>query len=168
MYSDPIKTKALVISRSGTVNLPDSDLILYGVFIRARPNLDILGVKFDSKVTFKDHMRGIVSGIGILRLVKHVLWIPLRYFVAIINLSSHSLINVLRCGGLVMNVTVCLMFSGVGVWWCMSPSAFLARSVFCGQNTLGSLFVHALPSASTRVRPTRVRHFVATAAAHPM
>ena len=40
------------------------------------PNIDILGVKFDSKLTFKDHMRGIVSHvfqrIGVLRLVKRV------------------------------------------------------------------------------------------------
>ena len=34
----------------------------------AGPNLDILGVKFDSKLIFEDH----VHGIGILRLVKHV------------------------------------------------------------------------------------------------
>ena len=44
------------------------------VSIRASPNLDIIGVKFDSKPTFEDHVHGIVSSvshrIGILRLVK--------------------------------------------------------------------------------------------------
>ena len=53
-----------------------SDLILSGVSIRTSPTLDILGVKFDSKLTFKDHVRGIVNRvshrIGILRLVKSV------------------------------------------------------------------------------------------------
>ena len=49
------------------------DLVLSGVSISAIPNLDILGVKFASKPTFEDHVRGIVSHvsqvIGILRLV---------------------------------------------------------------------------------------------------
>ena len=47
-----------------------------GVSIRASYNLDILGAKFDSKFTFKDHVRGIVCRVsqrfGILRLVKRV------------------------------------------------------------------------------------------------
>ena len=49
---------------------------LSGVSIRASPNLDILGVKFDSKLTFEDHVRGIVSRVsqrsGILRFVKRI------------------------------------------------------------------------------------------------
>ena len=52
------------------------DLVLSGVSIRPSPNLDILGVKFDSKFTFEEHVRGIVSlvsrTIGILRLVKRI------------------------------------------------------------------------------------------------
>ena len=40
---------------------PDGELVLSGVSIRASHNLDILGVKFDSKLTFEDHVRGIVS-----------------------------------------------------------------------------------------------------------
>ena len=51
--------------------------VLSGVSIRASLNLDILGVKFDSKLTFGDHVRGIVSRvpqrIGILRLVKRII-----------------------------------------------------------------------------------------------
>ena len=53
---------------------PHGYLVLTVVSIRASPNLDILGVKFDSKLTFEGHVRGIVSrvsqGIGALRLVK--------------------------------------------------------------------------------------------------
>ena len=61
---NPNKTKALVVSRSRTVNTPHGDLILSGVSICASPNLDILGVKFDSKLTFDDHVRCIVSSVS--------------------------------------------------------------------------------------------------------
>ena len=50
--------------------------MLSGVSIRARPNLNILGVKFHRKFTFGDHVRGIGSPvsqrIGISMLVKRV------------------------------------------------------------------------------------------------
>ena len=73
MILNPNKTKALVVSRSRTVNPPHGDLVT-GVFIRANPNVDIIGVKFDRKLTFEDHVHFIVSGvsqrIGILWLVK--------------------------------------------------------------------------------------------------
>ena len=59
-----------------TVNPHHGDLVMSWVSIRARPNLDILGVKSDSQLTFEDHVRGIVSSvsqrIGILRLVKGI------------------------------------------------------------------------------------------------
>ena len=61
MILNPNKTKALVISRSRTVSPAHGDLVLPGVSIRANPNLDILGVKFDSMLTFEDRVRGIVS-----------------------------------------------------------------------------------------------------------
>ena len=60
----PYKTKALVVSRFRTVNPPHGYLVLSGVSIRASPNLNILGVKFDSKLTFEDHVCGIVSRIS--------------------------------------------------------------------------------------------------------
>ena len=53
---NPYKTKALVVSRYRTVSHP---LVLTGVSIQASTNLGILGVKFDSKLTFEDHVRGI-------------------------------------------------------------------------------------------------------------
>ena len=56
MILNPNKTKALVVSRSRTVSPPHGDLVWSGV-----SNLDILGVKFDRKLTFEDHVRGIVS-----------------------------------------------------------------------------------------------------------
>ena len=69
------KTMALVVGRFRAVNPPHGDLVLCGVSICASPNLDILGVKFDSRLTL-NHLRGIVFSvsqtIGILGLVKHV------------------------------------------------------------------------------------------------
>ena len=70
------RTKALVVSSSRTLSHPYGDLILSGVSIRASPNLDILWVTFDSKLTFEDHLHDIVfrifQRIGILRLVKRI------------------------------------------------------------------------------------------------
>ena len=59
MILNPNNTKALVASRSMTVNPPHSDLVLSVVSICASPNLDIFGVKFDKRLTFEDHVRGI-------------------------------------------------------------------------------------------------------------
>ena len=76
MILNPNKTTALMVGRSSTVNLPHGDMALTGVSICASHNLDTLGVKFDSRLTFEDHVHGIVSSvsqtIGILRMVKHV------------------------------------------------------------------------------------------------
>ena len=73
------------------------------------PNLDILGLKFDSKLTFEDHVRDIVSRvsqiIGILRLVKRIFVHTSCYFVAILHLFCKSLSIVLRCGSQLLNVT---------------------------------------------------------------
>ena len=76
MILNPNKTKALVFSISRTVNIPHGDFILSSVSIFDITNLDILGVKFASGLTFEDHVRGIVTRvsqrIGILRSVKRV------------------------------------------------------------------------------------------------
>ena len=53
MILNPNKTNALVVSRSRTVKRPHGDLILSGVSIHASPNLDILGVKFDSMLSVR-------------------------------------------------------------------------------------------------------------------
>ena len=94
---------------------PHGDLVfLSGVSIRANPNLDILGVKFDSKITFEDHVRGIVphvsQEIGILRLVKGLF----------VDTSV-----VLRCYfAFVLPILDYLLFSGVWLSCLMSPSDF--------------------------------------------
>ena len=61
MIQNPNTTKALVVSRSRTVNHPHGDLALSWVSNHSSPNFDILVVKLDGKLTFEDHVRGIVS-----------------------------------------------------------------------------------------------------------
>ena len=116
------KNKALVVSRSEIVNPPHGDLVLSRVSIRANPNLDILGMKFDSKPTFEDHVRGIVfrvsQRIDILRFVNLYLWTILCYFVEILHLFSKSSSIVIRFGGQLLNITFsflsarCIRWSG--------------------------------------------------------
>ena len=97
MIVSPNKTKSLVVSRSRIVSPSHGDLVLSGVSIRASTNLDNLGVKFESKRTFKDHMRGIVSHVSrrirILRLVKRIfvdISVLLRcYFVSVLPILKH-------------------------------------------------------------------------------
>ena len=109
MILNPNNTKALVVSRSRTMNPPHGDLVVSGVSVCASPNLDILGVKSDSRITFEDHVFGIVSRvsrimIGILRLVKRVFVDTFVCFVVTMRLFSKSLSIVLRCGGLLLNI----------------------------------------------------------------
>ena len=65
-------------------------------------------VKFDSKLTFENHVCLIISRvsqrIGVLRLMKRVLWTPLCCFIATMHSFSQSLSIALRCGGLLLNV----------------------------------------------------------------
>ena len=76
MILNPNNTKALVIRRSRTVNLPLGVLVLSGISIRDSRNLDIRYVKFYRKLTFEDQLHGIVSHVSqrivILRLVKRI------------------------------------------------------------------------------------------------
>lgn len=76
MLLNPGKTKSLVISRSRAVVPPHASLSLNGVRIEDHGVLRILGVDFDSKLTFEEHIRGMVSSIarkiGLLRLSRRV------------------------------------------------------------------------------------------------
>ena len=82
-------------------------LVLSGFSICAGSNLDILGMKFDSMLTFEDHVRGIISRVsqrnGILWLVKHVFLNASVFLLATLHLFSQSLSNILRLGGLLLN-----------------------------------------------------------------
>ena len=71
MKINPAKSKSLCFSRSRTVFPLHGDLVVDGSPIANCCELDILGVKFDSKLTFESHIRAIVSSasrkLGILR-----------------------------------------------------------------------------------------------------
>ena len=117
------------------MNHPHYDLVLSEVSIQARPNLDILGVKFGSKLSFEVDVRGIVSRvsprIGILRLVNVYLSSPLCYCVAILHLFSQSLSIVLWCLGQLLNLTF----------------SFLSdRHIFGGQILTDQSFLSVLPT----------------------
>ena len=60
MILNPNKSKVSVVRISRTVNHSYGDLVFSMVSIPASPNLDILDVKFDCKLTFEDHVPGIV------------------------------------------------------------------------------------------------------------
>ena len=83
MILNPNNTKALVINRTSTVNPPLGYLVLSGVPFA----LVLTSIFWDSRLTFKDHVRFIVSRVSqricILMLVKHVFMVTsvlLRYY----------------------------------------------------------------------------------------
>ena len=79
---------------------PHSDFVLSGVSILASHNLDILGVKNNSNLTFKDHVHAIVS-----------VSLDNSYFEV-----GEMYICVTRCDfTFVLPVLECVFFSGVGV-----------------------------------------------------
>ena len=52
------------VSRSKTLNPPHGDLVLSWVSICVSPNLDIIGVRFDSRLPFEENLLGIVSRVS--------------------------------------------------------------------------------------------------------
>lgn len=73
MQVNPIKTKALIISRSRTIYPVFPGLVLNGVPVGIVPELKLLGIVLDSKLSFESQIRAIAasasSRIGILRKV---------------------------------------------------------------------------------------------------
>ena len=65
------KTKTMVVSRSRTLDPPSPVLSVNGVKLKNLEYLEILGVTFDSKITFESHLRSISRSvsqkIGIMR-----------------------------------------------------------------------------------------------------
>ena len=170
---NPNKIKAFLVSRSRTVSPPHGDLVSSVVSILASPNLDIIGVNFDSNFTFEDHLRGIVSPVFLGELVfwgwwNVYLWTHLFYFVDILHLFSQSFSIVLWCGGQLLNVTFSFLSARCIRW----PGFVSIRISFrvAGRSMLykvnsnpNNCLFSELPSASARVRYTR-----AAAAAHPL
>ena len=51
------KTKTMIVSRSGTMHPQSPPLTIDGTVLKESDDLDILGVTFDSKLTFEKHLR---------------------------------------------------------------------------------------------------------------
>ena len=69
-------TKTMIVSRSRTMHTQPPPLTLDGTVLRESDDLDILGVTFDSKLTFEKHLRSVSRAasqrLGILRKSWHV------------------------------------------------------------------------------------------------
>ena len=120
------KLRLFIISRSRTENLPHSDLVVFGISIHASPNLDIFGVKFDSKLTFEDRVWYCFSCLSEnLRLVKHVL-VDTCYFVCY---YAFVLLFLEHCPPVWGSATEChlQLLRTRCIWW----SGFALISVSC-------------------------------------
>ena len=130
MILNPNRTKALVVSIDpGQWALPMMTWSCLGVSIRASPNLDILGVKFDSKLTF-ENMCVVLFSVSLRELVfwskwNVYSWTPLCYSLQFCICSSNAWV----------------LFSGVRVSCWISPSAFWMPVVFGGQTLSRSKFL---------------------------
>ena len=67
MQLNTSNTKTLIVSRSRTVWPVHGYLILNGTILKVSDSLVILGVNFDSKLTFEYHIRSVVSSMRIVR-----------------------------------------------------------------------------------------------------
>ena len=65
------KTKTMIVSRSRTMHPQSPPLTIDGTVLKESDYLDILGVTFDSKLTFEKHLRSVSRAasqrLGILR-----------------------------------------------------------------------------------------------------
>ena len=127
------KTKALVISSSRTVSPPHGYLVLSGVSIGASPNLDILSLNFDSKLTFEDHVRGIVSRvskrISIFGFVKRIFVQTSALLLAILHLFSNYLRIALRCVSQLLSITFSFLSARCIQWPGFVPIRISCRCV---------------------------------------
>ena len=65
------RTKTMIVSRSRTMHPQSPPLTIGGTVLKESDNLDILGVTFDSRMTFEKHLRSVSRAVsqrlGILR-----------------------------------------------------------------------------------------------------
>ena len=76
MRLNPSKSKSFVIVRSRTRDPPHPDLIIDGETMKNCSSIKLLGVTFDSKLSFEDNLCSVISSIsqkvGLLRKCRHV------------------------------------------------------------------------------------------------
>ena len=163
---------------------PHGDMVLSSVSRWASPNLDILGVKFDSRLTFKT-MCAVLSLVSLKKLVfwswcSVSLWTSLCCFVATMHWFWQSLNIVLLSGGccgmsssasravgifggqacsylIFLLLCLCMLYKV-----CCTKYVILRMSYKVNSNSYHSLFIE-FSSASFRVRHNR-----AAAAAHSL
>ena len=58
------KTKTMVVSRSRSLNPPSPALSVNGVVLKDLAYLEILGLTFDSKLTFETHLRSVARSVS--------------------------------------------------------------------------------------------------------
>ena len=75
------KTKTMIVSRSRTIHPQSPPITIDGAVLKESDDLDILGVTFDSKLTFEKHLRSVS------RAASH----------SMINSSSGDAFGVLSC-----------------------------------------------------------------------
>ena len=178
MILNPNKTTALVVSRSRTVYPPHGDFHLSGVSISASLNHGILGVTFDSRLTFRDHVRGIANSvsqrISILRLVKRLLVdtsVLLRCYYAfvlpILEYCSPVWRSAAECHLQLLKRQVYsvarLCLDHTFLSWCHRHRVAALCMLYKVNSNSNHCLFGELPSASVRVQHTR-----AAAAAHPL
>ena len=66
------KTKTIIFSRSRTMQPQSPALTIGGTVLKESDDLDILGVTFDSEMTFEKHLRAASQWLGILRKSRQV------------------------------------------------------------------------------------------------
>ena len=59
MKSNASKTKTVIVSRSRTMNSQSPSLTIGGTVLKESDDLVILGVTFDSKMTFEKHLQSV-------------------------------------------------------------------------------------------------------------
>ena len=53
------KTKTMIVSRSSTMHPQSPPITIDGTVLKESDDLDVLGVTFDSKLTFEKHLRSV-------------------------------------------------------------------------------------------------------------
>ena len=131
MILNPNKTKALVVSRSRTVNSPHGDLVLSGVSNFASPNLDIIGVNLTAGSPSKTMC--VSSPVSLKELVFWGCEACLCGYLCVSSLLLHSFFQslsiVLRCEGLQLNVIFSVSSARCIRWPCFALIRLSGRCV---------------------------------------
>ena len=115
------KTKTMIVSRSRTIHPQPNPLTIDGTVLKESVDLDLLGVTFDSKLTFEKHLRSVSRAasqrLGILRKSWRVFHVRLIIGRCFWVLSCQFWNTVLQCGVRLPIHT--LNYTGPRNQWCL-------------------------------------------------